>query len=113
MSTVSLSQNVQAKRESLIRTVGIFSGTGLVGVVVSSIGWAAGAPDVVNHVAFVIGAIGMAVGFSLSSVLAWLTSLKIPVPRETVHVETIRLQNLENQARTAPISSNGHKPVSA
>ena len=109
----SLAKNVQAKRESLTKTIGVFGFTGLIGVFVSSIGWAAGLPATVNHVAFVVGAIGMAVGFSLNQVLTWLESLKIPAPRETVHADTVLLQKLEANAATAPISSNGYKEVTA
>jgi hypothetical protein len=106
----SLAKTVAAKSDSLQIAAGRF---GLLGLGSVTVGWTCDLPQGLSQIAFAVSVLGATAGFALNHASTWLSQLKVPATRETVHATTVLLHDLETQARTAPISSNGHKQVTA
>lgn len=109
----SLAKTVAAKSDSLQIAAGRFGLLGLGSVTVACVGWICNLPEGVSQISFAISVLGATAGFALNHTSTWLSQLKVPATRETIHATTVLLHDLETQSRTAPISSNGHKQVTA
>lgn len=109
----SLAKVVAAKSDSLQVTAGRFGLLGLTSVTVACIGWMCNLPEGLSQTAFAVSVLGTTAGFALNHASTWLSKLKIPAGRETVHATTVLLHDLEAQSKTAPVSANGRKQVTA
>lgn len=109
----SLAKIVAAKSDSLQITAGRFGLLGLGSVTVACVGWICNLPEGLSQTAFAVSVLGATAGFALNHASTWLSELKIPAGRETVHATTVLLRDLETQSKTAPISTNGRKQVTA